>query len=395
MKLVQINTVCNGSTGKIMGDIQRVANAEGFETLSIYGRRRGYKDLRCKKVGGFFSFWFHVFLTTVFDLHGHGSYFKTKKIVRILRKEKPDIIHLHNIHGYYLNYKVLFKYLKNEYKGKIFWTLHDCIPFTGHCSHFILANCDRWKKVCHDCPNKKKYPVSLFFDRSYKNYIEKEKLFTGLDNLTIITPSDWLNRLVRESFLKEYYNVITINNGIDLNIFKPTIDDSIYKKYKIPKDKRVLLGVANVWTKEKGLDDFLELSKKLIRENYVIVLVGLKQKQINEMHEYKNIIKIRRTDNQLELVKLYTMAYAFINPTYEDNYPTVNLEAIACSTPVITYNTGGCSEQVDHSTGIVTNKEGLVNAIYDINGIAFNNFNMLNRMSKDIQNKEIISLYER
>lgn len=337
MKLVQINTVCNGSTGRIMGDIQRVANSEGFETLSIYGRRKGYKDLRCKKVGGFFSFWFHVFLTTVFDMHGHGSYFKTKKIVKILKKENPDIIHLHNIHGYYLNYKVLFKYLRNEYKGKIFWTLHDCIPFTGHCSHFILANCDRWKKVCHDCPNKKKYPTSLFIDRSYKNYIEKEKLFTGLNNLTIITPSDWLNRLVRESFLKEYYNVITINNGIDLNIFKPTEDETIYKKYKIPKDKRILLGVANVWTKEKGLDEFIALSKQLVRDDYVVVLVGLKRKQIKKLKEYKNIIKIKRTENQLELVKLYTSSYVYINFSREETFSLTTLESLACDTPVIVY----------------------------------------------------------
>ena len=166
MKLVQINTVCNGSTGKIMGDIQRVANQEGFETISFYGRRKGYKDLKCEKIGGFFSFWYHVFLTTVFDMHGHGSYFKTKKLVKRIKQENPDIIHLHNIHGYYINYKVLFDYLKNEYQGKIFWTLHDCLPLTGHCAYFTSVNCDRWKTECHDCPKKKSYPTSLFKDRS-------------------------------------------------------------------------------------------------------------------------------------------------------------------------------------------------------------------------------------
>ena len=261
MKLVQINTVCNGSTGKIMGDIQRVANSEGFETISFYGRRKGYNDLRCEKIGGFFSFWYHVFLTTVFDMHGHGSYFKTKKLVKRIKQENPDIIHLHNIHGYYINYKVLFNYLKNEYQGKIFWTLHDCLPFTGHCAHFMLVGCDRWKTQCHDCPKKRRYPISLFKDRSYKNYIEKKELFTGLKNPTIITPSDWLNKTVKKSFLKEY-DVVTVNNGIDLNIFKEDKDIEVLKKYIIP-NRKIVLGVANIWIKEKGLDDIIELSKEL------------------------------------------------------------------------------------------------------------------------------------
>lgn len=360
MKLVQINTVCNGSTGKIMGDIQRTANDNGFETISFYGRRKGYKDLKCEKIGGFFSFWFHVFLTTVFDMHGKGSYFKTKKLVKRLKEEKPDIIHLHNIHGYYLNYKILFNYLKNEYKGEIKWTFHDCIPFTGHCSHFVLANCNKWKKQCYKCPNKKKYPISLFMDRSYKNYLEKKELFTGLNNLTIITPSDWLNRLVKQSFLKEY-EVVTINNKIDLNIFKPTVDNELKKKYNISENKKVLLGVASVWTKEKGLNDFIELSK-IINDDFIIVLVGLNKGQLKKLEKYKNIIGIRRTENQLELVKLYSIATYFLNLTYEDNYPTVNLEAIACGTPVITYDTGGCKEQIDETTGYIV-ETGNINKV--------------------------------
>lgn len=392
MKLVQINTVCNGSTGKIMGDIQRTANQEGFETISFYGRRKGYNDLKCEKIGGFFSFWYHVFLTTVFDMHGHGSYFKTKKLVKRIKQENPDIIHLHNIHGYYINYKVLFDYLKNEYQGKIFWTLHDCLPFTGHCAHFMLVGCDRWKTVCHDCPKKRRYPISLFKDRSYKNYIEKKELFTGLKNLTIITPSDWLNKLVKKSFLKNY-NVVTINNGIDLHIFKGNKDIEVLKKYIIP-NRKIILGVANVWTKEKGLDDIIELSKEL-NDEYIIVLVGLSKLQISKLKKYKNIIGIERTDNQQELVKLYSYAYTLVNPTYEDNYPTVNLEAIACGTPVITYDTGGCKEQVTNETGIISNKNNLLDDINRIKDLEFNNCNLLNKIDKEIKSKEIIELYRK
>lgn len=392
MKLVGINTVCNGSTGKIMGDIQRTANKEGFETISFYGRRKGYNDLKCEKIGGFFSFWYHVFLTTVFDMQGHGSYFKTKELVKRLKEENPDIIHLHNIHGYYINYKVLFKYLKNEYKGKLFWTFHDCLPFTGHCAYFTLENCNKWKTQCRKCPNKKKYPVSLFMDRSYKNYLEKKELFTNLNNLTIITPSDWLNKLVKQSFLKDY-EVITINNGINLDLFKEDKDLSILEKYNIP-NKKIILGVANVWEERKGLNDFIDLSKQ-ISDEYIIVLVGLSNKQINKLSKYKNIVGIERTENQQELVKLYSCSHVLVNPTYEDNYPTVNLEAIACNTPVITYPTGGCIEQVTKETGIISNKNNLLDDINKIKDLDFNNKELLNKIDKEIKNKEIIKLYRK
>lgn len=388
MKLVQINTVCNGSTGKIMGDIQRTANEAGFETISFYGRRKGYKDLKCEKIGGFFSFWYHVFLTTIFDMQGHGSYFKTKKLVRRIKEENPDIIHLHNIHGYYINYKVLFKYLKNEYKGKLFWTFHDCWPFTGHCPYFDLVNCNKWQKQCYKCPNKNKYPTSLFLDRSYKNYLEKKELFTNLNNLTIITPSDWLNKLVKKSFLKDY-KVVTINNEIDLNLFKPTIDNTIKNKYNIPKNKKILLGVASIWEERKGLKDFLKLSN-IIDDEFIIVLVGLNKRQIKNLKKYENIIGIERTENQLELVKLYSVATYFLNLTYEDNYPTVNLEAIACGTPVITYNTGGCPEQISKDTGYVID----IGNIKKINELINKNIIIKNKKINDNKIKSIIDLYK-
>ena len=392
MKLVQINTVCNGSTGKIMGDIQRKANDEGFETISFYGRRKGFKDLRCEKIGSPISFWVHVFINTLFDKQGHGSYFYTKKLIKRLKEENPDIIHLHNIHGYYLNIPILFKYLKKEYKGKIFWTFHDCWPFTGHCAYFTKAKCNKWMSQCSNCPNKKNYPVSLFKDNSYDNYLEKKELFTELKNLTIITPSNWLNKLVKKSFLKDY-NIITINNGIDLNIFKPTVDNSIKDKYCIPNDKKILLGVASIWEDRKGLNDFLKLSKELSNE-YVIVLVGLTRKQINKIKEYKNIIGIERTDNQLELVKLYSVSYCFLNLTHEDNYPTVNLEAIACETPVITYDTGGCKEQIDDNVGLLTNYNNLVDSIKKIEAIKFDNKNYLLNIDKNKIYEEIIKIYK-
>lgn len=393
MKLIQINTVCNGSTGKIMGDIQRLANENGFETISFYGRRKGYRDIKCEKIGGPISFFIHILITTIFDAQGYGSYFKTKKLVKRLKEENPDIIHLHNVHGYYLHLPTLFKYLKDEYRGKIYWTLHDCWTFTGHCPHFTLANCDKWKTQCYKCPNKKQYPISLLIDRSRKNFLAKKELFTGLKNVTIITPSDWLNNLVKQSFLKDY-NVCTINNGIDLNKFKKTNDEKVKEKYKIPKNKKILLGVANVWNERKGLMDFIKISKDLSDE-YIIVLIGLNKKQIKKLKIYNNIIGIERTENQNELVKLYSNAYCFLNLTYEDTYPTVNLEAIACGTPVITYNTGGCIEQVDEKVGLISNYDTLLENIEKINNFRFNNEEYLEKIDKNKKFKEIIRLYKR
>lgn len=355
MKLVSINTVCNGSTGKIMGSISREARNDGFEVFCIYGRRKGYIDIPCKKIGGPFSFLYHVFITTIFDAHGHGSYFKTKELVRELKKINPDIIHLHNIHGYYINYKILFYYLRNEYQGKIFWTLHDCLPMTGHCAYFDYIHCDRWKKGCHDCPNKKNYPISLVFDRSKKNYEEKKKLFAD-PRITIITPSIWLQNIVSKSFLK-ICNVKAINNGIDLEIFKPKKDETIYDKYNIPKAKKVILGVASIWEKRKGFDDFLSLADK-ISDEYVIVLVGLNDRQIKEVENYRNIIPIKRTENQVDLATLYSLSYCLLNPTYEDNYPTVNIEALACHTRVVCYDTGGCVEQAKNKNVYLIKKQG-------------------------------------
>lgn len=364
MKVVSINTVCNGSTGKIVGSISSSLIESGEEAFCIYGRRKGYANIPCKKIGGFFSFWYHVFLTTVFDLHGHGSYFKTKKIVRKLKKLNPDIIHLHNIHGYYINYKVLFNYLKNEYQGRVFWTLHDCLPMTGHCAYFSNVSCEKWKTECHDCPNKKMYPTSLIFDRSRKNYQGKKNLFNGVKDLTIITPSIWLQNIVASSYLKNY-PVKIINNGIDLNIFYPRLTDSILDKYNIPKDKKVLLGVASIWEKRKGLDDFLTLSK-LVNDDYVIVLVGLNNKQISKLKQYKNIIGIKRTENQDDLASLYSVSFALINPTYEDNYPTVNIEALASGTRVIAYDTGGCVEQAENPNMYIVKKTTKNNNVKNI-----------------------------
>lgn len=360
MKVLQINTVCGvGSVGRIVRQIHEALREKGHESYIAYGR----KPLRCDgaiRIGGDLDVYFHVFLTRVFDLHGFGSKKATKKFLKIVGEINPDIIHLHNIHGYYLNIEVLFDFLKS-FDKPVVWTLHDCWAFTGHCAHFLYARCDKWKTGCYSCPEKKAYPKSVFLDNSKSNYQRKRKTFTGVRNMTLVTPSQWLAGLVKESFLGDY-PVQVIPNGIDTEVFKPTPSD--FKKRYGLDGKFLILGVANVWGKRKGFDYFLDLSKYL-SDDEIIVLVGLSDERIKNLPN--NIIGIKRTNSAKELAEIYTAADVFFNPTLEDNYPTVNLEAQACGTYVITFDSGGAKETIiSKESGIAIkpcNAEDIMNLI--------------------------------
>lgn len=342
MKLLEIN-VCSGckSTGRIASDVARlfVQQNEGNEARIAYGR--GYLDcgIETYRITTKNEVRLDALKTRIFDNAGFNNKRATVKFIEWVKAYDPDIIHLHNIHGYYINVKVLFEYLKTSGK-KIIWTLHDCWAFTGHCAYFDYAKCERWKKGCHDCPQKKEYPTSVFADCSRKNYEQKKALFTGVPNMTVVTPSEWLTALVKQSFLAGY-PVYTIHNGIDTKSFCPT-DGDLREKYNL-SDKKVLLGVASPWSARKGFQDILKLSD-MISDQYRIVAVGLSKEQMEGLPS--NVIGIQKTNSKTELAEWYTLADVFLNPTYEDNYPTVNLEAQACGTPVITYRTGGSVESV-------------------------------------------------
>lgn len=272
----------------------------------------------------------------------------TAKLISKLKGIKPNIVHLHNLHNCYINLPMLFDYIKKS-KINVVWTLHDCWGFTGLCSHFTILNCIKWKTGCFECPNKKGYPPAAF-DKTKTMWKLKRKWFTGVENMTIVTPSKWLADLVKQSYLKDY-PVKVINNGIDLDIFKPT-QSNFREKHNL-KDKFIVLGVAFGWGKRKGLDVFVELSKRLDSNKYQIVLVGTDNNIDAQLPS--NIISIHRTQNQVELAEIYTAADVFANPTREENYPTVNMESIACGTPVLTFRTGGSPESLDENTGLVIN----------------------------------------
>lgn len=339
MRIVQINSVKNGSTGSIMMNIHNELLINGYESYVVWGRGKISNKSNEIYMGDKFGVYLHALFARLSGKNGFFSIKSTYKLLNILDRIKPDIIHLHNIHGYYINIELLFDYIKKN-NIKVIWTLHDCWAFTGHCAYFDMVKCSKWKIMCKDCPQKREYPIT-FFDCSKWCYSQKNRIFNDVKDMILVTPSNWLSKLVKDSFLGKY-KVKTINNGIDTNIFKK-IKSDFKTQYNI-EDKKVILGVAGVWDKRKGLEDFLELSK-LIDDNYIIVLIGLTKKQIKLLPD--NIIGISRTENQLELVKIYCGSDILFNPTYEDNYPTVNLEAIACGIPVLTYNTGGSCEFLD------------------------------------------------
>lgn len=359
MKILQINSVCGvGSTGRIATDLYKVLEEQGHECLIAYGRGTALEGINAYKIGTNLDNYFHVARTRLLDQHGYGSKKPTIDLIKKIKEYNPDIIHLHNLHGYYLNLRVLIDFL-SQYNKPVIWTLHDCWAFTGHCAYFDFVDCQKWKIKCFDCPQKNSYPQS-FVDNSRQNYLHKKELFTKIKNLTLVSPSEWLSNLVKESYLAKF-PIKIINNGIDLSIFKPTTNT--FKEKNNILHKKVILGVASHWEQRKGLDTFLKLSK-ILDENYQIVLVGLTNKQKNTLPS--NIIGITKTNNVNELVEIYSAADVFINPTREDNFPTTNIEAIACGTPVITYRTGGSVESVNETCGLIIDKDdfqSLVNAL--------------------------------
>ena len=380
-RILFINSVCNGSTGTICKNLYKAAVEEGHECCIAYGRGEAPEGFKTIKIGNKLDIYLHVLKARLFDASGFGSKHATKEFIKKIDEFKPDIIHLHNIHGYYVNIEILFKYLKAHPEIKKIWTLHDCWAFTGHCPHFEYEKCEQWKNECKKCVRRNEYPKSLI-DRCNRNYWLKKSSFTNVDNLMLVSPSNWLMNLIKDSFFKEY-PIEVINNGVDTSIFKHT-ESNIKERYGI-KNKKVILGVASVWDKKKGLDTFIELSKQLDNE-YQIVLIGLNKKQIKKLPS--NIIGIIRTEKVEELVKWYSAAEVFFNPTLEDNYPTVNLEAIACGTPVITFNTGGSSECTCADESRIVYSGSVNESIEKIkkekknknNQFRFNNYNVMNKL---------------
>lgn len=365
-KLLQINPVIrvNTSTGRIMQEIGELAMQNGWECHIAYSKGRdGIRECRSDiiPVGNKWSTAWHGIETRLFDRHGLASSHATRQFVRKIEEIRPDVVHIHNIHGYFLNYRILFNFLSRS-GIPVVWTVHDCWLYTGHCYYYSYAGCNKWQTGCGHCPQKKEFPASYFSDRSHRNWLDKKTAFTSmpLDKLTIVPVSDWIREEMSRSFLKDYHFQV-IHNGINTEVFDVYDATAVRQQYSLG-DKYIFLGVASIWSREKGLADFIKMSE-LIGQDEVIVLVGIKPEDMKLLP--KNVVAIARTENIRQLAELYSAADVFINPTWQDNYPTVNLEAIACGTPVVTYRTGGSIEAITDTTGFIVEQgdvAGLVDA---------------------------------
>ena len=364
-KLLQVNITANwGSHGKIAEAIGQTVLAKGWESYIAYGRWFNTSASQLYHIGNDSDEYIHGLGTRLFDCHGLLSRGATKRFVHFVESICPDIIHLHNIHGYYLNYPILFDFLA-KYGKPVVWTLHDCWAYTGHCAHYIYVGCEKWKSHCVHCALKANYPKSNWRDRSYQNFEAKRAAFLSVRRLTLVPVSKWLEGEIQSSFLKEL-DMRQIYNGIDATKFH--IDSNIAAiktKYGIPQQDKMILGIASNWYR-KGLEDFISLSRN-IGDGYSIVLVGLNDKQRKSLP--KRLIGLKRTENIQELCKLYSAANVLFNPTKEDNFPTVNLESMACGTPVVAYNTGGSAECLGLHTGESIERGNLAKALESIKKI--------------------------
>lgn len=374
-KLFQIN-ICSAalSTGKITEDIAKVAINHGWDCYIAWGRFA--KPSVCKqiRIGNKLNTYIHYIAHKFFDMEGLVSRNATYELIKTINEIKPDIIHLHNIHDHYLNYPLLFEYLANN-NIPVVWTLHDFWTFTGGCTYFDIYDCNNWKIQCTKCPQHR----ALFNDNTEKQYMLKKDLLSKLEKIVYVPVSHWLASYVSESY-QGYRPIITIHNGIDLNIFKPT-------KSKVKEGRFRIIGVASVWSERKGLKDFIKLRSMLSME-YEILIIGLNKKQIDSLPT--GIIGVSRTTNIKQLVDYYSEADVFVNPTYSDNFPTTNIEALACGTPVITYCTGGSPEAIDSKTGIVIergNIKALVEAIKYLRNFPLSTIDCRNR-AENLFNKD-------
>ena len=365
MKVFQINTCGNLSTGGLAVEIARGLIRRGDDSIVAYARNEIAQDVPYYKIGNQFDVLFHAVMTRLTDRTGFFSKDATCKLIDEIKGYNPDIIQLHNLHGYYLNIQMLFDFLK-EYQKPIVWTLHDCWAFTGHCAYFDYVQCEKWKEECYKCPNRLQYPKS-FIDNASENYEKKKNLFTSVTNLTLVVPSVWLRERVEKSFLQSF-PVKVVYNGIDLEQFNYEVKKMQFRQKNHIDDKIIILGVASVWSERKGLETFVQLSKRL-PEPYRIVLVGLSAKQKKKLPP--NIIGIERVESKKELAEIYADADIFLNPSKEETFGLTTIEALACGTYSIVLRDTACAEIAELNGGKVVDGtiESIERAIYSANKV--------------------------
>ncbi len=351
MRYLLINSVCGtGSTGRICVETAQKLMEQGYEVKIAYGRKDN-ADKRCDpyavRIGTKSELLAHVLQTRLLDSHGLGSKKATKRFLQWAESYDPDVLWLHNLHGYYIHIGLLFEWIKSRPRMQVRWTLHDCWAFTGHCCHFSFAGCNKWTTRCEACKQKGEYPASLLMNNAGRNFDIKKQLFCNVPNMKLLVPSEWLANLVRKSFLKDY-EIEVCPNTVNKEIFKPT-ENNVKKKLGI-EGKRMILGVASLWNEKKGYDDFIKLSC-MLDDSFAVVLVGLTEEQLSRAPQ--TLIGLPRTESQRELAQIYTAADVYVNTSKEETFGLTTLEALSCGTPVMVYEGTACEEVTKANGGMV------------------------------------------
>lgn len=397
MKIVEINGTNYAGTGNIVLNIAEKARLEGFEVFTCCKNSKKGKTYHYDNqvfIGYRYERIISEQLAMFTGCSDSFNFFGTKAFIKKLKEIKPDLIHLHVLHDTYVNHKLLFDYI-NKIDIPVVYTFHDCWPFTGKCPHFELANCYKWKNNCNKCPQLNRYP-KILFDRTRCLFTRKKQMISNIKNLSIVAPSKWLHNYINQSFYKNI-NSQVIYNGIDLCKYH-YVQSNILDNYKI-ENKKIVLGVANTWHINKGLDIFIELSK-LLSSDYRIVLVGTDNSIDKQLPN--NIVSIHRTHNINEMIELYSAADVFVNPTREEVFGLVNVEALSCGIPVVCFNTGGCAEIINDKCGVLVERNDIESMKEEIENICenhpFNKQACINRAKEFDVNKmasEYIALYKK
>ncbi|MBE5801189.1 MAG: glycosyltransferase [Clostridiales bacterium] len=372
MRIYQLNTFCGiKSTGKIALEIANLVKEDGGECRIGYGAGDVPPEAApyAYRIGNPLERKIHGAIRKLFDAEGYGSYHGTQRLIHDIRDFSPDLIHLHNIHGAYLHIPSLFTYLQ-EAKVPVLWTLHDCWPFTGHCAYFDASGCQQWLSECNHCPSQRQYPVCLGIDGSRRNHRMKKRVLCKPEDMTFVLPCQWLNSHFSRSYLSHYPTRV-IYNGVNRDVFHP-VESKLRTKYGL-KGKKVVLSVASDWDERKGLSYLIEAAQKM-GESFTFVLIGLTSAQIEQLPQ--GMIGLTNTADSMELAAWYSTADCFANPTLEDNMPMVNLEALACGTPVVVFSTGGCPEAVTPECGLIVPKGDLDALCSSIAVVCENNASM-------------------
>lgn len=364
MRVLQINVVYDEkSTGRTCKELENFLDKKGIECITAYGKGEKNKGKNSYRIESKLEYYTHNILSQITGLEGYFSLFATLRLIHFIKRIKPDVIHLRNLHGHYLNLRCLFRFFKKTQIPLLF-SLHDCWIFTGGCTYPVKHNCDKWKSECHSCPARSEYPYSKYFDFSKKIFKDKKKWLDGLNVKAVLGVSKWVASQGEKSILNKY-PVSYIYNWINTDVFKDYNSKSVFEKYGIDKDKFTVICVAAAWKSGSVKNNDLEELAKKLGDNAQIVVVGLKAEEVKG----ENIIPIGFLSDISLLAQLYSASDVYVHLSEADTFGKVIAEAMACGIPAIAYDCTACSELIKENCGYLVplhDVDALVDRVYKV-----------------------------